>query len=59
MRSELFYMNPDGGGPDGWMSGDIYVTDEADFAPKLSKLYRIKNGREIEVTDIELCPDAC
>lgn len=56
MHSELWSMNPAGGGRDGWMSGDVYVNDDSDFAPKLHKLYRIEDGKEVEITDIELCP---
>lgn len=36
---ELYGMDPDGLGADGWMSGDIEIRENVNFIPKVFKVY--------------------
>jgi hypothetical protein len=53
---ELYGMDPEGLGPDGWMSGDINVDDSIEFVPRVSKVYVQIGDKEYEVDLSRLPP---
>ena len=53
---ELYGMDPEGLGPDGWMSGDINVAESIQFVPRVNKVYIIEGDieKEIDLTNLPL-----
>ncbi len=49
LADELAGMDPDEGGRDGWMSGDINVDDNIEFVPKVEKVFIVQDDVEIMV----------
>lgn len=49
---ELWGMDPNELGRDGWMSGDINVEDNIEFVPRVPKVYVLTGNQEVDLSKL-------
>lgn len=48
LKEMLNMMSPDEGGPDTWMEGNICITENSEFVPRVNRIF-LSNGQQVDI----------